>query len=150
MSVTGEAINVLEGEAERLLWFPVITLGYIFTLTGNQLDFFLAAGAIAGIRLIQSLMDSEEIKSEDSVLGIPLTLWNWGKRRLRGGILIIYLVVVLIYAAATIQSLNRLLTYFTHTDLVLVGLSIFICGSAAVVLMNLLAGFLKFAGDLGE
>lgn len=138
MSVTGEAADILEGEADRLLWFPVVTLGYIFTLSGNGIDFALAVGAVAGVRFLQGLMESLEMEQANGIPDLIASIFNWGGKVLAGRALIIYPIVVAIYGTSIGWSVVRLHAYFTHTDIVIVGLSVVICGSAGIVLVNLL------------
>ena len=52
-------VETFEDNAKRILWLPSITLGYIYTLSGDFFQFALAVTAIGGARLFRFLMNSD-------------------------------------------------------------------------------------------
>lgn len=123
MSVAGDVIEVFEGQAKRIFWMPAITLGYIYTLTGNWIQFALAVVSIAAAKYfvdINRKRESYEYLSDELVIQkiFNLIANHYSKRKL-----VLTLGFVLFYAISLVYSLALLFEHFNHNDPVLVGLS---------------------------
>lgn len=123
--------------AERILWLPSLTLGYIYTLTGATPQFVLAVAAIGGAALFSSLIESDFVIDSEGEMAIRSDPFEWvrmqfpiWKAGLFSGFAIVYLVAV-VYAP------YQLVLHFTHQDIVIVGLSGIWWGVLIVVLINL-------------
>ena len=132
MSLIRDTISVFERGSKRILWLPVLAVGYTYTLTGVWWEFGLAVAAIGGARIFSDMVDALESGLEDVDMdGVieyreedsPLKIWYLA-------------VIVVLYAVAAIYSMWRLYDLFDHTDIILVALSLSYCGVAVIVAIN--------------
>lgn len=135
MSLIRDTAETFEGEAKRIVWLPSITLAYIFTLSGFQVDFLLAVVGIVGGRfffdLVSILEEISEGEEERSVRPIRSIRKNSSNTMIVGALLIIGG-----YGISIVYGLFRLFIYFTHEDVVLVGLAVVYWGILLIVFIN--------------
>lgn len=130
--VVDTAIETFEENTRRILWLPSITLGYIYTYSGDIFHFALAIIAIGGTQLFRFLIESEFTSKEDSFSSITWLYESFSNIQswpLAG--------VALLYFISMIYAPIKLYQYFTHQDIILVGLAGIWCGVLVVVLVNL-------------
>jgi hypothetical protein len=125
-------VELLEGESNRLIWLPPITLGYLYTITGETADFVLVVGAIGGSRLIMDLLDSEFVESEENpqMREDPFEWVDAHIPKRRGAILLFS------YAGCVARSIWQLFFYFDHRNPVIVALAAIYWGATVIVLTN--------------
>lgn len=125
-------VDLLEGESNRLIWLPPITLGYLFTVTGETVDFVLVVGAIGGSRLLMDLLDSDFVDSEENlqIRDDPLQWVNSHVPKRRGAVLLV------LYAGCVGRSIWQLYFYFDHRDPIIVALAAIYWGATVIVLTN--------------
>jgi hypothetical protein len=135
MTAVDGLIDTFEGvKSRRIVWLPTITLGYIYTLSGYLGDFVLAVAAIGGARFITDLIRTEPFEDDDSM----------GERQDRvkskmSTVSIMWVAILMVlYVCAIVWGLLQLHAYFTHTNLILVGLAGVYWGTLLIVITNLL------------
>jgi len=137
MAPVDTVLETFEGEGERILWLPSITLGYIFTLTGYWIHFFLAVASIGGARFFIDIIGwVDNLSDETENLQLSKTMINY----MRGFPLwkfIILFAFVLLYLLSVIYGAWELYVHFNHEDPILVGLSAIYWGILVIVLLNL-------------
>lgn len=136
MAATDQAIATLEGEAEQLVWIVPLSLGYIYTISGSELDFALAILSIGGARLFVDIMESDKIISSDGGEEVTQSVGKWVFTSLGNQTRLVYATVLFFYTAALVNALIQLGLRFDHTDPVLVGLAGVYWGSLVIVVMN--------------
>lgn len=130
-------IELFEGESERLLWLPAITLGYIYTLSGTSADFWLAVAAVVGARFIHDLIDSWLVEDDNGgprLRDDATASFQAGNSRLKNSVLAGLAVV---YSFAIVYGAYRIYQFFTYTDPVLVGLAGIYWATTIIVLVNI-------------
>ncbi|WP_152418726.1 MULTISPECIES: hypothetical protein [Halorubrum] len=125
-------VRTFEGENKRILWLPSITLAYLFTLSGDKFQFVAAVIATGGAQWFRILINPE-FTSRGS---LPSAV-GWLNKNYSFGEMSILSVLSVIYAGIAGYAIWKLYRYFTHQDLVLVGLGVIWCGIGIVVLVNL-------------
>lgn len=141
MTALNVGIETLGGvKPERIVWLPTITLGYIYTLSGALADFALAVIAIGAARFFVDLIQAE---AEVNELAEGWQDVMTGRSDSNSSTLMIWFFGLLIasYALAAGRSVWRLYAYFTHTDLILVGIAAIHWGIFIVLLTNLVSLF---------
>jgi len=130
------ALKLFEGEGNRLLWMPAVTLGYLFTKTGSGVDFVFAAVLIVGARAFSDIadeIDERDAEQEDLPTVVPEILsGKFGDDVWR------FSIVAIPYVMGTVKGWYLLYDLFDHTDLVIVGLSIGYLGAFLIVLVSAL------------
>lgn len=124
-------VETFEDNAKRILWLPSITLGYIYTLSGDIFQFALAVTAIGGAQIFRLLMESDfnperGLWSNSELLREHSS--NWQTWPLVG--------VATFYLVAVVYAPIKLYQHFTHQAIVLVGLAGVWCGILIVILVN--------------
>lgn len=121
MAPLDEVLGIFEGQAERLIWLPPITLGYIYTLSGNRLDFWLAVASVGGVVLMFDMLSD-------------LSQYKHPQRHIRTYVYLRYsdsaiwkkltrILVVVAYVIVAVLAGFNLWVYFDHSDLIIVSLS---------------------------
>lgn len=134
----GESLNLLEGENDRLLYLPAITLGYLFTITGSSVDFALAVVLVAGGRALSDIVGRFEDR-DGELEGLPTEVWRYVEDKHQGFVTLLGLILLL-YGVGTVKGWYLLYKLFDHTDLVIVGISIGYCAVFIIVLANSIDG----------
>ena len=130
--VIGTAIDTFEDNAKRILWLPSITLGYIYTHSGDLFHFALAVIAIGGARLFRFLIESEFTSKRGTLSSV-----GWLREKFSNLQSWPLAGVALFYFITMVYAPIQLYQYFTHQDIVLVGLAGIWCGVLIVILVNL-------------
>jgi len=140
VNMLGESLDLLDGENNRLLYLPAITLGYLFTLTGSSYDFALAVVLVAGGRALSDIVEKLQSVEEDGDLeNLPADAWEYADEI--SLVFIAYLAVIfLLYVFGLVWGWYLLYKLFDHSDLVIVGISIGYCGVILIVLANIIRG----------
>lgn len=130
------AVEMFEGESERLLWLPAITLGYVFTQSGAPVHFILAVVGIGGARLFGDIINSELVeqtpdgpKFRDDTFELLRSSYPLGKSWL-------FAIVGLGYVASALVAVYGLIQFFNHSNLIIVALAATWAGAGLVVLLN--------------
>lgn len=124
-------VETFEDNAKRILWLPSITLGYIYTLSGDFFQFALAVTAIGGARLFRFLMNSD--------FGSEICVWSnyeWIREHFSNFQIWPLTGIAVFYLFAGVYAPIQLYRHFTHHDIVLVGLAGVWCGIFIVILIN--------------
>jgi len=130
--VIDATINTFENNGERILWLPSVTLGYIYTLSGDIFQFAMAVAAIGGAQLFRFLIESGFNPDQ--------SLWTngeWLRKRFSNFQTWPLAGIAVIYPGAVLYGLFQLYQYFTYQDIALVGLAGVWCGVFIVILVNL-------------
>ena len=130
-----QIISAFEGDAERLVWLPCLTLGYIYTLSGYLPDFALAVLSVAGARIFMDIFGSDEILNSETRGGATEDLGNWILPT-NGRFKAVIGTALFAYAIALVWGLIRLGTFFTSSNIILVGLAGIYWGSLVIVALN--------------
>jgi len=123
--------------AERILWLPSLTLGYIYTLTGTILQFALAVAAIGGAALFSSLIESDFVIDSEGEMTIRSDAYQWLRMQFPLWKAWLILAFAIVYFVAVVCAPYQLALHFTHQDIVIVGLSGIWWGVPIVGLINL-------------
>lgn len=137
MAPVMDAIEVFEGEGGKLLWLPPITMGYIFTLSGDILDFGLAVAAVGGARFLHDALESEFYERMTVDDGGLLEATRWMGRGVGRFKVWSLNVVTVLYLVAVFWSIWNLYLFFTPTDLVVVTLSGMYWGVLVIILTRI-------------
>jgi hypothetical protein len=124
-------VETFEDNAKRILWLPSITLGYVYTLSGDILHFALAVAAIGGAQLFRFLMKSDFASERDIQSNFEWVGENFSKLQVfsLAGIAVFYFFA-LVYAPL------QLYLNFAHNNVVLVGLAGIWWGVLIVITVN--------------
>jgi len=128
------ALKLFEGEGNRLLWLPAVTLGYLFTITGSAVDFVLAAVLIVGARAFSDIadeIDERDADHDDLPTVVPEVLGEKFGDKIWG-----FSIIAVPYVGGTVRGWYLLYDLFDHTDLVIVGLSIGYLGAFLIVVVS--------------
>lgn len=135
MSIPDGALGLFEGQAERVYWVPPLTLGYIYTITGDIFHFILTIIALAGGKYLYDVYkwrkDQNSEDGENQIIKIldievpkiwffefiKMVLEDYGAIRK-----LLTLALVVSWGISLWYSISLLFQYFDHSDLVLVGL----------------------------
>jgi len=128
------SLDLLEGENDRLLYLPAITLAYLFTITGTSYDFALAIALVAGGRALSDIVTHFEDRDAE-LKGLPNDVSELVEKELDDSVVTLSLILLL-YAVGTLRGWYLLYKLFDHTDIVIVGLSIGYIGSFLIVLTS--------------
>lgn len=132
-----EAMQIFEDEAQRLVWLPSISLGYVYTLRGEPLQFVLAVAALVRDKHINNLIDwhrTQVYTRDDSFAGrYARLIQNEFPQRKQWSTAIISVahLFTMFYAPYLIWL------HFSHSDIVLVALGILYSGLVGIVLTNI-------------
>jgi hypothetical protein len=127
-------VGAFEDNSERILWLPSITLAYLFTLSGDRFHFVMAIASIGGAQWFRLLVDSDFASVRNLRSAVVWFMENFHFLKTMP-----LAVLSIFYATSVIYAPIKLYQYFTHQDLVLVGLGATWCGIAIVVLVNIAA-----------
>lgn len=127
-------VGAFEDDSERILWLPSVTLAYLFTLSGDTFHFVMAIASIGGAQWFRLLADSDFASVQN--LRSPVI---WFIENFHFSKIMPLAVLSIFYATSVIYAPVKLYQYFTHQDIVLVGLAATWCGIAIVVLVNIVA-----------
>lgn len=82
-------VRTFGADREQIIWYPPVTLGYLHTLTGSEIQFYLALASIGGAMILWDLQhslreDGEDIRQSSDVdpLGVGVEIVpenNWRK-----------------------------------------------------------------------
>lgn len=136
MAPVGEAIELFEGKARRILWLPPITLGYIFTLSGVWHHFALAAGSIGGAKLFSDIAKSGMLTDEGGKFGGFETGEEVVQERFSNLDIWRMFVLVVVYFSAMALGWIELYAFFDHTNPILVAISGIYWGGLLVVILK--------------
>jgi hypothetical protein len=128
---------MFEGEAERILWLPAITLGYVYTLSGSRKYFILAVIAIGGARLFTDIINSnlvEETSEGPEIRDDMLEILHRNLHSLKSWL---FAIIAVGYVLSAIVAVNGLIEFFIHSNLILVALAATWAGAGLIVIMNL-------------
>lgn len=131
------AVDMFEGESERLLWLPALTVGYVYTLSGEPAYFALAVIGVGGAKLFSDIIDSDLVEQtpdgpvlHDGAFKMIRSSYPLGKTWL-------FALVGLTYIASALVGVYGLYAFFDHSNLILVALAVVWGGSALIVLFNI-------------
>jgi hypothetical protein len=121
--VINTALETFDDNSERIVWLPSITLGYTYTLSGDDVQFWLAVGAIGGAVLFKSLLESEYVSQNEGVNSLDKGLTYWFKKNFHGWKLWWISPFIIIYLISILYAPYQLYHHFSHQNILVVGLS---------------------------
>lgn len=145
--VVNNVVRMFEGEAHRILWLPPISLGYLFTVTGVPLDFWLAVFSIPGARLLHKVVRAIRHTVVEKDTTDPTTGMSNVLRGFDSVALVTFAVLLLIYGSTFIRSILQLRAYFSQNDVIIVGISILYWGVFLVVAMDSMTGTVSWENN---
>lgn len=131
------AVEMFESESERLLWLPSITLGYVYSLSGNPTQFVLAVISIGGARLFGDIIKSELVEQTPNGPKFREDTFEMLRNNYPLGKSWLFAIIGLGYVASAIVAIDVLIRFFVHSNLILVALAAIWAGSGLIVIMNL-------------
>lgn len=137
MSLIGDVVRVFRDEPEGILWLPPITIGYLHHVTGVRWHLYLAILSFMGARWAIDMVESDlPKKAEEGILPFIKAVFRWVSQipPVRTWILVFLGLTYLISAG---YGLWLLVKRFTHSDLILVGLTVVWGGMLGIVILNL-------------
>lgn len=137
MASTTAVIETFEGKAKRILWLPSITLGYIFTISGNISHFGLAVTAIGGARLFVDILESDLVVESDNGQRIRDDALSWFHSNYSTMKSYLLATLAVLYFISIPYSIWVLYSFFNHENPVLVGIAGIYCGILVIVMINL-------------
>ncbi|WP_340099471.1 hypothetical protein [Salinibaculum salinum] len=139
MAPVGDVLSVFEGESRRIIWLPPVTLGYIYTLSGSYLDFWLAVGAIAGARYFYDILEMAEnrLTTGEDENKTGKDEWADISSDILGSLTGLKMLAILVYCAAFVLSIVQMYNFFSHEQPILVGLAGIYWGVLFIVVLNL-------------
>ena len=123
--------RTFEDKNKRILWLPSITLGYLYTLTGDVYQLVLAIVAIGGTQFFKQSMVADVDLGDDTLSNV-----QWFRDNFSVIKLIPTFPFALSYPMITGYSVFILYRHFTHQDMIVVGLGLIWSGVTMVVFVN--------------
>lgn len=138
MSAVDSVLGMFEGDAKRMLWLPVITLGYLFTLNGSPIEFWFGVTSIGGARLFGDLFDSD-VADADASQRMKILFEHY--RQCHWISVWTLAAVMIVYGASVVISIFDLYSAFQPKNIVLVGLSGVWLGIGVISTLRIVVAF---------
>ncbi|MCG1001897.1 MULTISPECIES: hypothetical protein [Halobacterium] len=132
-----QVVRTFGEERGQIIWFPPIVLGYLHTLTGSDIQFYLSLASIAGSMILWDLQHSvfsgDDIRQTEDVVPldvgrkvVPESFW----RKWTAALTLLVWCIALGFAVLGIKA------EYTHSDLLLVAMALVGLGSLVTVFFN--------------
>lgn len=124
MSTHNAALGLFEGQAERSYWLPPITIGYIYTLTGDPVHLAISAVSLAGAKYMYDAWRWKNRQDFDDDEFWLTKFLSMVMEEYSGRKKVLTLIYLLAWLYSIFFAVSLLRDNFVHTDPVLVAFAV--------------------------